>query len=219
MMLPLKPTNMVRFFLFVITMSTFSVLQAETQRLVFLGDSLTAGYRLDEDQAYPALVGDLLDAEGFEVEVVNAGVSGDTSAGGMRRINWLVRQGIDILIIALGANDALRGLDADNTRRQLQGIVDTVAESRPEADILLAGMLAPPNMGEAYQQRFAAIYADLAAHNDIEHLPFLLEGVAGERNLNLSDGVHPNAEGHKIVAANVAAALKPMLNKRLGNAP
>jgi acyl-CoA thioesterase I len=180
-------------------------------RIVFLGDSLTAGYGLEPDEAYPARVGALLAADGRAVTVVNAGLSGDTSAGGLRRVAWVMRQPVDILVVALGANDALRGLDTAATRTNLRAIIHQARAARPQIRVVLAGMLAPPNMGADYQAEFAAIYPELAAAEQCSLLPFLLDGVAGDPSKNLADGIHPNTAGQQMVAELVAAVLRPLL--------
>jgi acyl-CoA thioesterase-1 len=177
------------------------------ERIVFLGDSLTAGYGLDPEQAYPKLVETALREKGNEVTVVNAGVSGDTTAGGLRRLNWILRQPVDTLFIALGANDALRGQSVEAAKDNLRDMIRTARKAYPEARIILAGMLAPPNMGQAYQEAFAKIYPELAKSEDVELLPFLLAGVAGQPQLNLADGTHPNAEGHRRIARQVIELL------------
>lgn len=173
------------------------------ERIVFLGDSLTAGYRMDPELAYPQLVEKALKDGGMDVSVVNAGVSGDTSAGGLRRINWILQQDIDVLFIALGVNDALRGQPPESVRRNLQGIINKAREMHPDIRIVLAGMLAPPNMGQGYRDAFDRIYPELAEAESVELMPFLLEDVAGNPELNLADGIHPNSEGQKIIAQNV----------------
>lgn len=170
------------------------------ERLLFLGDSLTAGYGLNPDNAYPQLVEAALRARGRDVTVVNAGLSGDTSAGGLRRMDWILRQPIDTLFVALGANDALRGLPVDTTRENLRAIIHAARAKQPEVRIILAGMLAPPNLGAAYRDAFASMFPELARSESVELLPFLLEGVAGVPALNLADGIHPNVEGQKRVA-------------------
>ena len=170
------------------------------ERIVFLGDSLTAGMGLDPANAYPSLVEQALEAKGAEVTVVNAGLSGDTSAGGLQRADWILRQPMDVLVIALGANDALRGLPVEGTRENLRGIIRKARAKHPDVRIILAGMLAPPNMGAAYRKDFDAIYPELAKTESVELLPFLLEGVAGVPRLNLPDGIHPNIEGHRAIA-------------------
>ena len=173
------------------------------ERIVFLGDSLTAGYGLDPEDAYPSLLEEMLRERGRKVEVINAGLSGDTSAGGLRRVDWILRKPVDTFVLALGANDALRGQPPDATKKNLRGIIDKVRARQPQARILLAGMLAPPNMGEAYTEEFADLYPELAREKGVERIPFLLEGVAGREALNLPDGIHPNGRGHKVIARNL----------------
>lgn len=170
-------------------------------RIVALGDSLTAGYGLDADQAYPRLLEERLRAAGHTVTVTNAGVSGDTSAGGLRRLDWALDGGADVLIVALGGNDALRGLAVDELRRNLSAIVSR-ARDRGVA-VILAGMEAPPNLGPLYTRAFRKVYRDLADEYDVPLLPFLLDGVAGMAGLNQADGIHPNAAGTQQVAANL----------------
>lgn len=181
---------------------------AIAERIVFLGDSLTAGYRLEPEEAYPQVVEKILEARGRDVEVVNAGISGDTTAGGLRRIDWLLRQEMDILFIALGANDALRGQAVEGTRANLRGMIRKAREAKPGLRIILAGMLAPPNMGKPYQEAFAAVFKDLAEEESVELMPFLLQGVAGQPDLNLADGIHPNPEGQRIIAREVIKVLE-----------
>ena len=173
------------------------------ERIVFLGDSLTAGYGLDPEDAYPSLLEEMLRERGRKVEVINAGLSGDTSAGGLRRVDWILRKPVDTFVLALGANDALRGQPPEATKKNLRGIIDKVRARQPQARILLAGMLAPPNMGEAYTEEFADLYPELAREKGVERIPFLLENVAGREVLNLPDGIHPNVRGHKVIARNL----------------
>lgn len=179
--------------------------------VVFLGTSLTAGYGLSPDQAFPALIQSLSEESDPPVRVVNAGVSGETSAGALRRIDWLLRQPFDVLVIETGANDMLRGTDADATEANIQAIVDQVRGRYPDAPIILAGMLAMPNLGPDYAARFEPIYPRLAERNDLILIPFLLEGVAGDPTLNQVDGIHPNARGQRIVANTVWESLGPVL--------
>ncbi len=179
--------------------------------ILFFGDSITAGYGLDMEQAFPALIEAKADSLGYSVEAVNAGVSGETSAGGLRRVDWILQRPFDIFVLELGANDGLRGVDPDHTRENLQQIMDKVRSERPDVQIMLAGMEAPPNMGENYIRSFRKIYKDLADENDVTFMPFILKDVAGEPNLNQPDGIHPTAEGHRIIAENVWEILKPML--------
>ena len=179
--------------------------------ILFFGDSITAGYGLDMEQAFPALIEAKADSLGYSVEAVNAGVSGETSAGGLRRVDWILQRPFDIFVLELGANDGLRGVDPDHTRDNLQQIMDKVRTVRPDAQIVLTGMEAPPNMGENYIRSFRQIYRDLADENDVTFMPFILKDVAGEPNLNQPDGIHPTAEGHRIIAGNVWEILEPIL--------
>lgn len=178
-------------------------------KIVVLGDSLTAGLGLPMDEAYPALLQRKLDEAGRRFEVVNAGVSGDTSAGGLRRLDWALEGDVRVLIVALGANDALRGLSVAEMKRNLAQILDR-ARARHVA-VLLAGMEAPPNYGPAYTRAFREAYRDLAREHQAALVPFLLAGVAGQPSLNQGDGIHPNSAGARIVADTVWNALKPML--------
>ena len=182
----------------------------EQAYIVIFGNSLTAGYGLETQESFPSLLQQRIDSLGLPYTVVNAGLSGETSSGGLNRIDWVLQQPMDLFVLELGANDALRGLDPVATRANLQGIIDKV--SAQHADI---PMKAPPNMGEAYTEAFDAIYPDLARSNQADLIPFLLDGVAGEPALNLPDGKHPNAEGQHIVADNVWRVLFPNLKTPL----
>ena len=179
--------------------------------IVFLGTSLTAGYGLPSDQAYPALLQERLDAEALDYRVVNAGVSGDTSAGGLRRVDWLLRLPVRVLVIELGANDMLRGLDVPSLRRNLAEIVARTRSAHPDARILIAGMRAAPNLGRDYVTAFDAVFPAFAREHEAALVPFLLEGVAAEPALNQPDGIHPNAAGHRRVADNVWPVLRDVL--------
>jgi acyl-CoA thioesterase-1 len=179
--------------------------------ILFLGDSITAGYGLDLNQAYPGLIQKKIEAKGWNFKVVNAGQSGDTSAGGLTRLDWLLKNRVDVLVLELGANDGLRGLSTEQMRKNLQAIIDRTKERYPEAKIVIAGMKVPPNMGGDYGRRFEAAFADLAKKNKAVFVPFILEGVGGMQELNLSDGIHPTAKGHEIVANNVWKVLEPVL--------
>lgn len=180
-------------------------------KIVAFGDSLTAGYGLEPSQSYPALLQQKLDADGFEYEVVNAGVSGDTSAGGVRRIDWSLEGDVRILILELGANDFLRMQPVSNTRKNLSDIIERCQERNVR--VLLAGMLTPTNAGDEYQRQVAELFPALAKEYDVPLIPFFLENVAGINRLNLQDRVHPNAEGTRIVADTVYRYLKPMLEE------
>jgi acyl-CoA thioesterase-1 len=180
-------------------------------RIVFLGDSLTAGYGLELEQAVPSLIQKQLNAEGYGFEVVNAGVSGDTSAGGLRRLQWSLDGDVRVLVVELGANDGLRGLPVAEMKQNLKTIIRT-AKMRG-IDVLLTGMEAPPNYGSAYTAEFRRAYRDLAAEEGVAFMPFYLYEVAGVPTLNIADGIHPNPEGSRIVEANLWRALKPLLDK------
>jgi acyl-CoA thioesterase I len=180
-------------------------------RIVFLGTSLTAGLGLDPDQAYPALIQRKLDAEGLRFEAVNAGVSGETSAGARRRIDWVMRQQVSVLVIETGANDGLRGLEVDSLRSNIQAIIDQARRVPQAPTIVLVGMRAPPNLGGGYSRRFREIYRELAKENDLPLVPFLLDGVAGRPSLNQPDMIHPTAEGQQRMAETVWEVLGPVL--------
>jgi acyl-CoA thioesterase I len=179
--------------------------------IVFFGNSLTAGYGLSPSEAFPALIQNKIDSLNLPYKVVNAGVSGETSSGGNSRIDWILRQPLDVFILELGANDGLRGIPIPETKKNLQSIIDKVKAKNPEAKLVLAGMQIPPNMGQQYATEFRNIYAELANKNKMTLIPFLLEGVGGEIKLNQQDGIHPTAEGHRIVAENVWRELKDVL--------
>lgn len=190
-----------------------SLHEPQPQTILCFGNSITAGYNQDPEYAYPAVLEEKLKKQGYDVRVINAGLSGETSAGGLERINWILRQPIDVFILELGGNDGLRGLPLEQTKKNLQGIIGRVREAYPETAIVIAGMMVPPNMGERYGKEFIAMYPELARKNNAILIPFLLEGVGGDPALNMPDGIHPNAEGHVIVAENVMKVIKPLLKK------
>ena len=186
---------------------------ATRPRIVFFGNSLTAGYGLDEQYSFPSLIQRKLDSLGYDYEVVNAGLSGETTAGGRNRIDWVMEQPMDIFVLELGGNDVLRGFDLSVTRENLAAILDAVRAKYPDVQLVLAGMEAPPNMGNAYTDRFRAIYRELAREKDTALIPFLLADVGGIPELNLPDRIHPNREGQVIVAENVWETLEGLLEK------
>ncbi|MEM1093035.1 MAG: arylesterase [Bacteroidota bacterium] len=179
--------------------------------VMMLGDSITAGYGIGEDNAFPALLQARVDSLGWDVRIINAGLSGETSAGGLRRIDWLLRERIDVLLIELGGNDGLRGTAPEVTRQNLQGIIDQARERYPDVTLILAGMQVPPNLGLDYTTQFRDLFPDLARENETALIPFILEGVGGVPRLNLPDGIHPTAEGHTILAETVWDTLEPIL--------
>jgi len=182
--------------------------------ILVLGDSLAAGYGVDPGEAYPALLQKKVDAAGLNFEVINGGVSGDTSAGGLRRVDWYLKRKTGVLILELGGNDGLRGLPPEATRTNLQGIIDAAKKAWPDIKIVIAGMRMPPNLGQEYTDAFEAIFPALARENHAALVPFLLEGVGGKPELNGPDQMHPTAEGQRIVAENVWKVLRPELEAK-----
>ncbi len=188
--------------------------KVQEKTILFFGNSITAGYRLDMEEAFPAIIDDWLDSLGYEYNVVNAGLSGETTASGKNRIDWVLRTVPDIFFLELGANDGLRGLPLTETYKNLQNIIDQVKAKNPEVRLMIAGMQVPPNLGQDYTKEFKEIFPRLAEENDATLIPFLLEGVAGEPDLNLDDGIHPTPEGHQIVAQTVWDHLSPLLTEK-----
>ena len=193
--------------LFVLPMSA-----ANQKTILVLGDSIAAGYGLDPEEAFPALLQEKIDQHGLKYKVVNAGVSGDTTAGGLRRIGWLLRNPVDVLLLELGGNDGLRGIDPTETEKNLQGIIEKVREKNPNVRIVIAGMQMPENMGKEYTARYREVFPRVAKQNNATLIPFLLEGVGGKADLNQPDRIHPTAEGHRIIAATIWKILQPVLN-------
>jgi acyl-CoA thioesterase-1 len=186
-------------------------------RIVILGDSLTAGYGLDPGEAYPALLQAKINAAGLPFEVVNAGISGDTTSGGLRRVDWILAKGVDILIVALGGNDGLRGIAPAQTARNLADIIDRARTKRPKLQVILAGMQMPDSMGAEYVGQFREMFPKLAAEKNATLIPLLLEGVGGVPELNQPDLIHPNAAGQKRLAENVWRLLAPLLRATGGH--
>ncbi len=184
----------------------------QQKNILFFGNSLTAGYGLeDPEQAFPSVIQQNIDSLKLSYKVVNGGLSGETTSDGKNRINWLLRQPVDIFVLELGANDGLRGIPVAETEVNLQSIIDQVKTKYPKVKMILTGMQVPPNMGVKYADGFKKIFPRLAKKNGMQLVPFLLENVAGIRNLNQKDGIHPTAKGAKIVAENVWLVLKGML--------
>ena len=184
----------------------------EAPKIVFLGDSLTAGLGLPSTQSFPSLIGRKLKEKGLEYEIVNAGVSGDTSAGGLRRLDWSLDGNVRVLIVALGANDGLRGLPTSEMKKNLAAVLDRARERN--VPVILAGMEAPPNYGPDYTREFRSVYSELAAQYHVRFIPFLLQGVAGNASLNQGDGIHPNTRGAEIVADLVWKELEQELRRQ-----
>ena len=184
---------------------------AARKKVVILGDSITAGYGVNPNEAYPAILQSKIDAAGLPFEIVNAGVSGDTTAGGLRRVDWALSRGADILIVALGGNDGLRGVPPSQTEANLIGIVNKAKAKIPGLTVLMAGMQMPPSMGADFTAKFAAVFPAAASKTGARLIPFLLEGVGGIPELNQGDMIHPNPAGHRKVADVVWGVLKPVL--------
>ena len=188
---------------------TVAVEQKKT--ILFFGNSITAGYGLDLSDAFPARIQEKIDSMNVPYKVVNAGVSGETSSGGNSRIDWILKQPVDIFVLELGGNDGLRGIPITETKKNLQLIIDKVKKKNPAVKIIIAGMQIPPNMGNKYTSEFRTMYPELAKKNNISIVPFILEGVGGRAEMNLEDGIHPTAEGHKVLANNVWSVLHGLL--------
>jgi len=186
---------------------------ATSKTILIFGDSLTAGYGLeDTNDAFPALIQTKIDALSLDYTVINSGVSGETTAGGKSRINWVLNQKIDVFILELGANDGLRGVPLSETKENLQAIIDAVLKKNATTKIIIAGMQLPPNMGQNYISEFKTIFPELATKNKLDLIPFLLKDVGGVPELNQADGIHPTVDGHKILAKNVWEVLEPLIN-------
>lgn len=179
--------------------------------ILFLGNSLSAGYGINHRQAFPSLVEERIDSLGWDFRIVNAGISGDTSADGLARLDGLLHHPISVLVLELGANDGLRGVSPAITKRNLRTIIERTRTHHPDVRLLIVGMMVPPELGEVHFRQFAAVFPDLAAEFDADLVPFLLEGVAGVRTLNQPDGIHPTAAGQRIMAENVWTHLRPIL--------
>lgn len=190
------------------------VKKSNLKNIIFFGNSLTAGYGVEPEESFPGLIQTRLDSLGYKYNVINAGVSGETTASGLSRVEWVVkRQPVSIFVLELGGNDGLRGIEPKETDKNLRAIIKKVKEIHPEIKIVLAGMMVPPNMGAEYAEEFQKMYPEIAKESEVELIPFLLEDVGGEADLNLPDGIHPTAEGHKIVLETVWGYLKPLLEK------
>lgn len=181
------------------------------KNILFYGNSLTAGYGLDEDESFPSLIQNKIDSLNLNYRVINGGLSGETTASGLSRLDWFLEDRPEVFILELGGNDGLRGIPLAETRKNLNAIISSVSSRFPATKILLAGMQIPPNMGQEYAEEFRKMYAEIATKQEVEIIPFLLEGVAGNPDLNLPDGIHPTSEGQKIVARTVWKHLRPLL--------
>lgn len=192
--------------------------QDSPNRILFFGDSITAGYGIDKEDAFPALIQQKIDSLDWSFKAVNGGSSGETSAGGLTRIDWVLRQPVSVFVLELGGNDGLRGIDLDVTKENLQDIIDKVEDKYPDAKIIITGMQVPPNLGSDYTTRFKEIYPELAEENNTELIPYFLDELGGDSELMQSDGIHPTEEGHQLLAEKVWEVLKPVLkSKKQGN--
>lgn len=181
------------------------------KNILIFGDSLTAGLGVESEEAFPAIIGNKVDSLNLPYQVINAGLSGETSAAGKARIDWLLKEKVDVFVLELGANDGLRGIPVSETRKNLQSIIDQVKAKYPDAKLVMTGMEVPPNMGNKYASEFRVIFPELAKKNNMLLVPFLLDKVGGVPELNQQDGIHPTPEGHKILAENVWVVLKDIL--------
>jgi len=200
-------------FLFMFRADSFAAESGATKTVLVLGDSIAAGYGVEREEAFPALLQKKIEAAKLPYRMVNGGVSGDTSSGGLRRIDWMLKQPVDVLVLELGGNDGLRGVNPATTKQNLQGIIDKAKRKYPDIKVVIAGMQMPPNMGEDYTKAFAEMFPALAKTNNATLIPFLLEGVGGKPDMNQLDGIHPSPKGHEVVAENVWKVLEPVLKK------
>lgn len=184
----------------------------ERDNIIFFGNSLTAGYGVESEEAFSGLIQKKLDSLDYDYNVINAGVSGETTASGLSRVEWVVkRQPVEIFVLELGGNDGLRGIEPKETNKNLRAIIDKVRAIHPEVKILLAGMMVPPNMGQSYAEQFQKLFPKIAEEKEVNLIPFLLKDVGGEADLNQPDGIHPTPEGHKIVAETIWKYLEPLI--------
>lgn len=185
---------------------------SDTKTILFFGDSITAGLGVNKSQAFPALIQDRIDSLGLNYEVINGGLSGETSAGGLRRIDWTLQRDVDIMVLELGGNDGLRGIDLNSTKDNLQQIIDKMKAKNPDSEIILAGMQVPPNLGQDYTKQFETIYPELAEENDLPLIPMIMDKIGGDEELMQSDGLHPTPKGHQVIAETIWEALRRLLD-------
>lgn len=193
--------------------TTITLIAQEKKNILVFGDSITAGLGVDPEQAFPSILQQKIDSAGLQFKVINAGLSGETSAGGLRRISWVLQRKVDIMILELGGNDGLRGIELQSTKKNLQQIITTAQNKYPHIQIIIAGMQIPPNLGIEYTNEFVKLYTDLAAENTLPLIPLILNEVGGSKKFMQPDQIHPNAEGHLIVAQTVWKTLFPILTK------
>lgn len=203
---------MIRILFFLLLLSTMNMTEDRKTILIF-GDSIAAGYGLEPSQAFPAIIQQKIDSAGLNYEVINGGLSGETSAGGLRRIDWVLQRKVDIMILELGGNDGLRGIDLSSTRQNLQNIINKALAKNPEMKIIIAGMQVPPNLGVDYTREFQDLYPSLAEENNLPLIPMILDEVGGYDEYMQPDQIHPNAKGHEIVAQTIWEMLYPIISK------
>lgn len=192
--------------------TTFALSAQEQKNILIFGDSITAGYGVDPEQAFPSILQQKIDSAGLHFKVINGGLSGETSAGGLRRISWVLQRNIDIMVLELGGNDGLRGIELQSTKNNLQQIITTAQNKYPDIQIIIAGMQVPPNLGIEYTNEFVNLYIDLAEENNLPLIPLILDAVGGYEEFMQPDKIHPNAEGHLIVAETVWKTLFPIIS-------
>ena len=193
--------------------TTFALSAQEQKNILIFGDSITAGYGVDPEQAFPSILQQKIDSAGLHFKIINGGLSGETSAGGLRRISWVLQRKVDIMILELGGNDGLRGIELQSTRNNLQQIITTTQNKYPDIQIIIAGMQVPPNLGIEYTNEFVNLYIDLAEENNLPLIPLILNAVGGYAEFMQPDQIHPNAEGHLILAETVWKTLYPIVTK------
>jgi acyl-CoA thioesterase-1 len=198
--------------IFIFFTVTLQAQDTQSKSILFFGDSITAGLGVQQEQAFPALIQNKIDSLGMNYEVINGGLSGETSAGGLRRIDWILRRDIDIMVLELGGNDGLRGIELSSTKDNLQKIIEKFQTKNPDAQIILAGMQVPPNLGQAYTSEFQTIYPELAEENDLTLIPMIMDKIGGDDDLIQDDGLHPTPKGHKLIAETVWEVLAPVLD-------
>lgn len=198
-------------FIFIFITGILQAQDTDSKTILFFGDSITAGLGVDNNQAFPALIQDRLDSLGMDYEVINGGSSGETSAGGLRRIDWVLQREIDVMVLELGGNDGLRGIELSSTKENLQQIINKLQAKYPEAKIIIAGMQVPPNLGTDYTRQFDAMYPELAKENDLPLIPMIMDKIGGDDELMQGDGLHPTPGGHKVIAETVWEVLEPLL--------
>ena len=199
-------------FIFLLPLLLFG--QEKPKRILFFGDSITAGYGVGEENAFPAFIQQKIDSLDWNFKAVNGGSSGETSAGGLSRIDWMLRQPVSVFVLELGGNDGLRGIDLDATKKNLQKIIDRVEAKYPSTAIVITGMQVPPNLGPEYTSKFKKIYPKLAEENNAELIPYFLDDLGGDSELMQSDGIHPTEAGHRLLAEKTWNVLKPILQSK-----